>query len=65
MAQLRIKFHSTAFITADTLEECKKAWEKLDLNINKKVNNAYCEVEYDELLYVTDGELNEINIDEI
>lgn len=61
MKRLRIKFASTAIIDAPTLDECRKIWNKLNLKRYKTTKNTHYEIDYDEVLYVTDENLNELN----
>lgn len=51
----------SAYIEADTLEQCHQIWDNEPLTIGKQLEDGHIGTEYDELLGVYDAEtLNEI-----
>lgn len=51
----------SAYIEADTLEQCHQIWDNVDLTLEKQDGDGYIGTEYDELLEVYDADtLNEI-----
>ena len=51
----------SAYIEADTLEQCHQIWDNVDLILDKQEYEGHIGTEYDELLGVYDADtLNEI-----
>lgn len=52
----------SAYIEADTLEQCHEIWDNVNLTMDEQVSDGHIGTEYDELLEVYDAEtLNELD----
>lgn len=46
----------SAYIEADTLEQCHQIWDNVDLTFDKQEGDGHIGTEYDELLEVYDAD---------
>lgn len=52
--RIKVQYRISAYIEADTLEQCHQIWDNVDLTLNKQEGNSHIDIEYDELLEVYD-----------
>lgn len=46
----------SAYIEANTLEQCYQIWDNVDLTLDKQEGDGHIDTEYDELLEVYDAD---------
>lgn len=54
--KIKVQYRMSAYIKADTLEQCHQIWDNVDLTLDKQKGDGHIGTEYDELLEVYDAD---------